>query len=482
MSVTLDYAALAPVLIPALGALLVLVVDVVRPRLGAAHWALAAVLLFAGAATAVPGLLPGAAERRTMCLPGTSCLYVVDRLGAVIQVSALVSAGIIALLALPVPAPRERAPISVAMLLASTAGATGVTAARDLGSWLVLLELATLPTIALVALRARRSALDGALTLLVTSLVSFALLAMGAALWFAATGSPLLDGDAVLRAAAEPDTRRVLALAVVVLVVGLGFKLSLVPFHAWTPEAYAGASVPVGGFLATTSKLAALGALLAVLRGVTALGDGALVAVGVVAAITMTVGNVLALRERSTLRLLAWSTVAQAGWVVLPLATVAPGAVKAATGYLFVTSIATLVVFAGVTLVAHAEGRGRIRDLATLRGLFRRRPVAALAISLGLLTLAGLPPAVLGLVAKVLALRPLVAGELWWLAVVAALNAMLGVAVYLRVVLAMAGSGAADPDAVHDRPHPLHLAVVALSLVALAVISLAPQLPLGLLD
>lgn len=479
MTFDLDYATLAPALVPALGAVLVLVIDAIRPHLARFHWWLAALVLVGGAGATVPGFLPGNAERSTLCLSDTTCLYSADTLTTVLQMSALVSAAVILLLAIPVPAPPEHAAVSVSMLLASTAGATGVAAARDLGSWLVLLELATLPTVALVALRARRAALDGALSLLITSLASFALLALGAAFWFAASGSPLLSGDAVVTAAADPDHRRVLVLAVVFLFAGLGFKLSLAPFHSWTPGAYAGASIPIAGFLAVTSKIAALGALLAMLRGLTAIGGSALVVIGVVAALSMTLGNLLALREQATLRLMAWSSIAQAGWIVLPLATLSAGAVKAATGYLLISSIGTLVVFSGLTLVAHAEGRSHVRELTPLRGLFRRRPLAASAIAFGLLTLAGMPPSIVGLLAKVLALRPVVAGDLWWLAVIAALNAMLGLAVYLRVILAMAGPSA--EDAVTDRPSRLHVGVVLLGLLALAVLSLAPHVLLGLL-
>ncbi|MDE9365142.1 proton-conducting transporter membrane subunit [Luteipulveratus sp. YIM 133132] len=478
MNVTLDYGVLAPVLIPALGAVLVLLVDAVLPRLGRWHWAIAAVLLIAGAAACVPAFLSGSDARRTLCLDATQCLYVADRPGSALQIATLVSAAVVALLVLPVRSPADRTPIASALVLTAASGGAGVAAARDLGSWLVLIELATIPTVALVAFRARRSAVDGALSLLTTSLVSFAVLALGAALWFAATGSALLDGDAVLAAAADPQAKRVLVLAVVLIVAGLGFKLSLVPFHAWTPEAYAGASVPIGAFLAVTSKFAALAALLVVLRGVTVLGAPALQAIAVVAAVSMTLGNVMALRESSALRLLAWSTVAQAGWVILPLATVARGAVRAATGYLLVYGLATIVAFAVVTLVAHAEGRGRVVGLSSYAGLFRRRPLAAVTLAVALLTLAGLPPSVVGLVAKVLALRPVAADGLWWLAIVAAVNAMLGLAVYLRWMLAMAGTPA--PDTVDDRPHRLHLALVVLGLLALGVTSVAPQLLLGL--
>lgn len=478
MNLQLDYAVLAPVMVPAVGAVLLLLVDVLLPRLGRWHWVLASVLLLAGAAAVVPGLLPGAGDRTTLCLRDTQCLYVADSLVNGLQVTVLVSAAAVCLLAFPVPAPRENAPVGAALVLASTAGAVGVAAARDLGSWLVLIELATLPTVALVALRARRSAVDGALSLLTTSLASFGVLALGAAFWFAATGSALLDADASLTAAADPALRRVLVLAVVLLVAGLAFKMSLVPFHAWTPEAYAGASVPVAGFLAVTSKLAALGALVVVARAVAPLGDGPLVAVGVLSVLSMTLGNLMALREKTPLRLLAWSTIAQAGWTVLPLSTVTTGGARAAGAYLVATSLATITAFAVVTLIAHAEGRSQVRSLAAFRGLFVRRPLAAATLSLALLSLAGLPPAVLGLVAKVTALGPVVAGDTWWLAVAAAVNAMLGVAVYVRWVLAMTGRPA--ETSVDDRASRVHTGVMLVGLLALVATSLGPQLLLGL--
>ena len=113
-----------------------------------------------------------------------------------------------------------------------------------------------------------------------------------------------------------------LSLGVVLLLAGLGFKLSLVPFHAWTPTAYSGASTPIAAFLATVSKVAALAALLVVLRAVAVIGTPALLAIAVLAALSMTLGNLMALRQDDVVRLLAWSTVAQAGWVVMPLVSI----------------------------------------------------------------------------------------------------------------------------------------------------------------
>ncbi|MBB2894703.1 NADH-quinone oxidoreductase subunit N [Flexivirga oryzae] len=474
MKLTYDWWLLAPVLIPAVGSVFLLLLDALLPRLGRVHWALTAILLLAGAAAAVPGALPSADNpRETLCLPTGVCLYSVDHVGVGLQLTALVSGAVIALLALPIRVPAERAAIQATLLLAATAGATGVVAARDLGSWLVLLELATLPAVALVALRARRSAVDGALSMLMTALVSFAITTMGVALWFAATGSALFTGNAVLNASRDADSRRILVLAVVFIIAGLAFKMSLAPFHAWTPEAFGGASVPIGGFLAVTSKAAALAALLVIFRGVTVLGTSALAAIGVLSAVSMTLGNVMALREKNALRFLAWSTVSQAGWVVLPLATVSSRAVLSAAAYLVVYAVATLVAFAVVTALAHADGRDHAIGLASYGGLLRRRPMLAVTLALALLTLMGLPPAVIGLVAKVAAIGPVAGGRLWVLAVIAALNAMLGVAVYLRWLRILFGARK-DPDQA-DRLHPVHHALVIIGACALVVTSIAPH-------
>ncbi len=503
--VSVDLAPLLPVLAPPLGAAAVLLLDVLAPARRRTHLVLAVLALLGGATATLPGLgRPRGEPLSTFCLAdGGACLYAVGPVAAALQLAALVTAVVVLVLAWPSwsVAVRGRSAVVVALLLASTAGAVAVAAAQDLGSWLVALELATLPTVALVALRGSqggRRSTDGALALLTTSLVSFALLALAAGCWYAATGSGLLNADAAQAAVADAGTASVLALAVVLFVAGVGFKLSLVPFHAWTPQAYVGAPVPVALFLAATSKVAALAALLAVLGALVPLDAPALVAIALVAAVTMSLGNVLALRQHDLIRLLAWSTVAQAGWVVLPLAALPAQAVTAAAGYLVIYLLATVVAFAVLIGLAHATGERTAYTLAGQRGLLRTHPVVGTALGLALLSLAGLPPAIIGLVAKVVALQPVVAAELWWLAVVAAVNAVLGIAVYLRwlkVVIeppteaadpAAHPSGATGPAARPQRRprrwrgwHPAHVAVVLLGLLALVATSVWPQLLLG---
>jgi NADH-quinone oxidoreductase subunit N len=508
--VSVNALTLLPVLAPAVGAAVVLVTDVAVQHLRRAHYVIALVSLLIGALATFAGLgMVAGAGRRTLCLPdGGQCMYVADSVASTLQLAALLAAALTLLLSWPDD--KKQSPgstaVIVSLVLAATAGATAVAGARDVGSWLVGLELATLPTVALVALRGARSAISGAIALLTAALVSFGLLALSTALWFTATGSGFLTPAAALAGFHDPARRPILVLAVVVVIAGIGFKLSLVPFHAWTPEAYDGAPLPIAAFLAGVSKIAALAALLVVIRAVAPLGSSPLAAIAIVSAVSMTLGNIMALRQNGVVRLLAWSTVAQAGWVVLPLAAVSTGAVHASAAYLLAYTLATLLIFAVVAALVQIMGAARARDITEYRGLLGDHPVLASALCLGLLSLAGLPPGVLGLVAKVVALRPVVSSELWWLAVIAAVNAVLGVAVYLRWLLGVISTPDASAEAtpaagssvptVPDgtgsvavqtlpvtavRVHPATLVAVGFTAVALVLTSLSPQMILGLL-
>jgi len=321
------------------------------------------------------------------------------------------------------------------------------------------------------------------------------MLALAAACWYAATGSPVIGPAPALAASSTPQ-RALLALAVVLALGGIAFKLSLVPFHAWTPTAYAGSPLPITVFLAGVSKVAALAALLVVISAVTQLGRSALMAVAVLAIGSMTLGNLLALRQDDVVRLLAWSTVAQAGWVVLPLLSVSSFGARAAAAYLLTYLVATLVAFTAVVMTVAAVGARRGRDLDAYRSLVRTNPWAGGALLLALTSLAGLPPGVLGLIGKVVALRPVLAEGWWVVAVLAAANAVLGVAVYLRWVrvLLLPAEPARSAAPTHEgtsrtatttltrvRTHPSHLVALGLGSAILILGSVQPELLLGLL-
>jgi NADH-quinone oxidoreductase subunit N len=455
--VSIDAVALAPVLLPALGALAVLVGDAVLP--GRRTWPPLfgiAVLLVAAGTAAATALRPATDPVRTLCLPAPdgACLWTAGPATGALQAGILLAtAAALALLRGTGGGPSDArggprdTTVTSALFLTAAAGGVGVAASSDIGTWLVTLELATVPLVALVALRGTRTAAHGAVTLLVTSVTSFALLVLGSALWLTATGDPAFAADTVAEAWADPQRKVVLVLAAAVLFSGLGFKLSLVPFHAWTPQAYSTADLGTAAALATTSKISAAAALLVVVQAVAGAevdaGRMSLV-LGVVAGASMLLGNVLALRQDDATRLLAWSTVAQAGWVVLPVAAFSAAGVRASAAYVLVYAVATLVAFAAVAIV----GAGPIERF---RGLLRRDRLTGGALALALLVLAGLPPGVIGLVAKVVALGPAVDAGLWPLIAVAVVAVVLGIAVYLRWFALLLGEvgdgGAAGADA-----------------------------------
>ena len=223
---------------------------------------------------------------------------------------------------------------------------------------------------------------------------------------------------------------------------GFAFKIAAVPFHWWAPDVYQGAPVPVAAYLATVSKAGGVAGLLLVTT--VAFGPYREVwsaALAVLAVLSMTWGNLVALRQRQAVRLLAWSSVAQAGYLLVPLGAVGadpdlvPEAVAATVGYLILYVAMNTGAFACVT----AAGVTAIEDF---RGLARRSPLLAGALAVFLLGLAGLPPTLAGLVAKVVVLRSALLGGAGWLAVAVAVNTVIGLAYYLR--LAAVAFSAAD--------------------------------------
>lgn len=477
--VGVDAVILAPALLPALAAVLVLVGDALLP--GRRRWpplfGMAVLLVAAGAALAT-GLRPASEPLRTLCLPAPdgACLWTAGPATGTLQAGILLAgAAALALLHDAGGGPRDTT-VTTALLLAAATGGAGVAASRDLGAWLVTLELATVPLVALVALRGSRTAAHGALTLLVTSVTSFALLVLGSALWLTATGDAAFAADTVSAAWGDPERRTVLVLAVTVLLCGLGFKLSLVPFHAWTPQAYSTADIGTAAALATMSKVSAAAALLVVASALPGTGPDAgrvSVVVGSVAAASMLLGNVMALRQDDATRLLAWSTVAQAGWVLLPVAALSTSGLRASAAYVLVYALATMVAFAAVARV----GTG---PLARFRGLLRRDRLTGGALALALLVLAGLPPGVIGLVAKVVALGPAVDAGLWPLVVVAVVAVVLGVAVYLRWFALLLGEPAEHAPA--EGGGGGSRAVLMLGTALLVLLSALPALLLDLLS
>ncbi len=488
---SVDWHAIAPPVIPAVVALAVLVGDLFLPlpRKPLLGWVSVGGLVVALASLA--SLWSG--RHAAFCLKtvaGTTdnadCSYVADHFALLFQLLVLGGALLVALLSL-FSVEQDELPRGEFwfLLLSSAAGAALLPAARDLATLVVALEVASLPAFALVALRRDGRGGEAALKFFLSSVAATAVTLLGVSFVYAATGSMYLTRIAAALPHV-PGQLKALAMAGAVLtLVGFAFKTAAVPFHFWVPDTYTGAPVPVAGYLSVVGKAAGISglALIAVL-GFHPYGRTWGLGLAVVAAVTMTVGNAAALRQRpdtphSAVRLLAWSSIAQAGYLLVPIAAAGYGhstrdPLGATVAYALIYGVVNLGAFAVVAFVA-----GRVDDY---RGLFAARPATALALAFFLLCLAGLPPGVIGLFGKVVVFRAAVDSGLGWLAVVMAVNVVVALYYYLAwtaKIFQPAPDGAAADASGAGSPLPLPLALCLGVAAAIGVVlSVAPQLVL----
>ncbi|MFC9591766.1 NADH-quinone oxidoreductase subunit N [Streptomyces sp. NPDC056944] len=486
---SVDWLTIAPPTLTALVALVVLVADLFVPpeRKQLLGWT-----AVGGLTAALALLLPlRAGDRSTFCLTAKAqaaghadaCSYTADHFTLVIQLLVLAGALVTALLSLDET--RERLPAGEYwfLLLSSAAGAALLPASRDLATLVVALEVASLPAFALVGLkRGDRMSGEAALKFFLSSVTATAVTLLGVSFVYAATGTLHLT-EIAQRLDDVPGQLQTLAEAGVALtLVGFAFKTAAVPFHFWVPDTYVGAPLPVAAYLSVVGK--AVGFTGLVLVTVVAFPSYADVwgpALAVLAALTMTAGNVAALRQVSTrawsaVRLLAWSSVAQAGYLLVPIAAAAYSGddqIGATVAYALMYAVVNLGAFAVVALVARTHPENRIADY---RGLYAASPAAALTLGFFLLNLAGLPPGIIGLFAKVTVFSAAVDAGLGWLAVIMGVNVVIALYYYLRwtALLFRTPEGAPAP---HKAPAPVTLAIV-LTAAAGVVLSVYPQFAL----
>ena len=358
------------------------------------------------------------------------------------------------------------------LLLSSAAGGLAMVSARDLVTLVVSLELLSLPSIALVGLRqGDRKAIRSAWTFFLASVVSTAITLMGISLLYGMSGSlSYVAIDEALRDSTMPHA--VIAVAVVLTLIGLLFKLGAVPFHMWIPDTYRGSSVMVAGYLSAVSKAAALGALFVLLaQALPHAFDIWMPLMAVVAALTMTIGNIGALRQRDGVGLLAWSSIAQAGFLLTPsVGLFARDGLSAAVQYLAVYAVANLLAFSVLAIVLRTHGSTSFAELA---GLARTDPLLGGSLAFALLTLAGFPPAIIGLLTKYIVLRPVIEGGYHVLAVIMAINVALGLAYYLRLLVKLFEAPAGEPYVSPSPPYAVRIARFGVGMGAAGLIALS---------
>ncbi|MCX5604351.1 NADH-quinone oxidoreductase subunit N [Streptomyces phaeochromogenes] len=489
---SVDWLAIAPPTLAAVVGLVVLVTDLF---VGDNRKALLGWVSVAGLAASALMLLPLLdGDRSTFCLTGDAavCSYTADRFTLVIQFLVLGGALLTALLSMTALKDADKELPEGEfwfLLLSSAAGAALLPASRDLATLIVALEVASLPAFALVGIKhGDRKSSEAALKFFLSSVTATAVSLMGISFVYASTGTLYLT-EIATRIENVDDQLQTLAQAGVVLtLVGFAFKTAAVPFHFWVPDTYVGAPLPVAAYLSVVGKAVGFSGL--ILVTVIALPSYADVwgpALAALAALTMTVGNVGALRQQSTraysaVRLLAWSSVGQAGYLLVPIAAAAYSedaekAIGSTVAYALMYAAVNLGAFAVAALVARTKPLNRVSDY---RGLYASRPLAALVLGFFLLCLAGLPPGIIGLFAKVTVFSAAVDAGLGWLAVVMAVNVVIALFYYLQWTTLLFRAPEGEPET-HRVPASL-TAAIALTAVLGIALSGAPQLILRFSD
>ena len=362
------------------------------------------------------------------------------------------------------------------LLLLSASGMTLLASATELVSIYVALELTALPMAALAAfLRDGRSSESG-MKFLILSAVSSAILLYGMVYIYGFTGTTSLEGIAerigVLASIGSLDPgaafgdSAALLFGIVLVIAGFGFKISSVPFQFWAPDVYEGAPTPVTAFLSVASKAAGFAVILRVFYAAFSADMmsenwGAIFAV--LSVLSMTFGNLVAIRQNNIKRMLAYSTIAHAGYVMVGLAAVAAsgGDAVGPSGALFYLGgyVATnLMAFAAIVAVSNRIGTDEIDGYA---GMSRRGPLLAAAMAFAMISLTGIPPTV-GFMSKVYLFGAAVNANLEWLAIAGMINSVISAYYYLRVVKAMYLNEPSDDSRVRaDAPNGVVLAAAA---------------------
>jgi NADH-quinone oxidoreductase subunit N len=325
-----------------------------------------------------------------------------------------------------------QAPVAVVF---TTLGCIGLASAIDLVLIVLFLQMLSLAGYLLVSLiRSDNRANEAALKLFIYAAAAMAIMAYGLSFFYGLTGS--LNLQSIGRSLSGGADPMWIALSAGLVLTGYAFEATLAPFHFWAPDVYTGSTAPIAGFLSVVPKIAGFAGLIRF--AVLALPDGMVhwpLAMAIIAVLTMVVGNLLALRQTRLKRLLAYSSIAQAGYVLVAVvvADQIPGAFSAVGYYLAVYLFMNLGAFTVVAQVERAVGSD---ELAAFHGFGRRAPWSAAVLLLSLLSLAGIPP-LAGFAGKIFVLTAAMDGGMTWLAVVAIVNMTVALYYYIAVAAQM---------------------------------------------
>jgi NADH-quinone oxidoreductase subunit N len=462
-----DWAAILPVTIVAATALIVLIVDLFSGRHERRYLFVAIALL--GTIVAAIAAAHQFGERHDAFFGG----FIVGGFATVFQEIILIAAAGSLILYGGIGPPGRVAGMTSIMLW-SACGAMLMAGAANLLTIFLGLELLSLGLYALCGAVDRKAAREAALKYLILSSTATGFLLFGSALLFGATGSVRLADFVNPALTADP----LFWIGAGMFLVGLVFKLSLVPFHTWTPDVFEGAPLPVTAFMSVATKAGALAVFARFIYAALPAGTAPslLLPVWIVAGISMIAGNVGMLAQNDLKRLLGYSGVAQVGYILVALAGGTPLGLRYALYYLTAYAFMNLGAFAVAAAMSAENDEGSRLD--SYRGLGRRRPWLAAAMTIFLLALAGLPPTA-GFLGKILILSTSVGSGYLWLGVLLIIGTAISLYAYAKVIWLMYGSREEVPEL---RPFvPLAWASAALCAVVVVLMTFYPLTPSNVL-
>ncbi|HET6725262.1 MAG TPA: NADH-quinone oxidoreductase subunit N [Gammaproteobacteria bacterium] len=353
------------------------------------------------------------------------------------------------------------------LLLTGTLGGMVMAASSHFASLFLGLELLSVSLFGMIGYaRNRAGPIEAALKYLILTGLSSAMLLFGLALIYVTLGTMqfglILKAIAATNALSDPW----MLIGLTLIVAGLGFKLSLVPFHMWTPDVYQGAPAPVTAFIATASKVAVFALLLRYWVEIDAYRYSSVYLVlSIIAMASMLAGNLLALMQRSVKRILAYSSIAHLGYLLVAFLASGNQAVQAVNYYLAAYVLTSVGAFGVVSVLSSSEDE--LDDIANYRGLFWRRPWTGGLFTIMLLSLAGIPFTA-GFFAKFFAVLAGVSVARWWLVFTLIVGSAIGLFYYLRIIVALYAAPAGQ-DATPEQAHPGVAFAGALTLAAFAI-------------
>jgi NADH-quinone oxidoreductase subunit N len=332
--------------------------------------------------------------------------------------------------------PGNKEELYLLMVLSASGGMILVTANHFAGLF-VGMEILSIPLYGLAAYSFQRSqSLESGIKYLILSAIATAFLLFGMALLYADTGHLTYTGIQQVLATHSENSMLIWA-GVAMMLVAFAFKLSLIPFHLWTPDVYEGAPVPITAFLATVSKIAAVAALLRLLHTIPALNTvGVQTIFAIMASVSIIGGNLLALMQSNLKRLLGFSSIAHFGYLFIAFVVNQQLQSSAIAVYLLAYTITTLAAFGVLTYISSPYQGKDIENITDYQGLFWQQPYLVTVLSIALLSLAGIPLTI-GFIGKFYVMMLGVNAALWWLMATLAIGTVLGMYYYLRVLITM---------------------------------------------